>query len=127
MKGNNNQETHERKAIPRVSPTQQFHMLLTCDRGEQISRVAGENIWAIQISGKSAGESRSVFRKVVRPPKGGRQRLKVAEEPSLPMYFRSEGRTETMRAVPKEKVLRDEQMFDFGASHNEMDYGSVCP
>lgn len=43
------------------------------------------------------------------------------------MDFKSEGRADIMRAVPKEKVLRDEQMFDFGASHNEMDYGSVCP
>ena len=34
LKGNNNQETHKRKAIPRVSPTQQFHMLLACGRGE---------------------------------------------------------------------------------------------
>jgi hypothetical protein len=34
VKGNKHQETQKRKAIPHGSPTQQFHMLLACDRGE---------------------------------------------------------------------------------------------
>jgi len=38
----------------------------------------------------------------------------------LRMDFISEVRTQIMRAVRKEQALCDEQMFDFGASYNEL-------
>ena len=44
------------------------------------------------------------FQKRIRPPKAGKHRLKVAGS-LLRMDFKSEARTEIMRAVRKERVL----------------------
>ena len=43
------------------------------------------------------------FQKGISPPKGGKHRLKVAEESLLRMDFKSEARAEVIRAVCEEK------------------------
>jgi len=76
-------------------------MLLACDRRESITRIAGENIWAFQISGKSAGESCSVLRKAFNPPGGGKHRLKLAE--FLLAWISTEKLPANSRALPRKE------------------------
>jgi hypothetical protein len=77
--------------------------------------------------GQVSGLSRNTFRKALGRDAAESKHSKATGSLYCSWISRVEVLAEGDEAVDKERVLCDEQMFDFGVSHNEVDFRQVCP